>query len=403
MSILFGHPSGSPNSFHAALAHYQQKRLAAFCLPWMPRRGTLRLLEMIPGAGELTRRLSRRRFAPLVDAPMVQGRIGEMRRLLIRFLGRGSDALAVEANEWIMRTMRRECRRSDVTAVHAYEDCSLLQFEEAKKSDKACIYDMPIGYWRAWQEVLSDLNRRYEDWVPSDDPSPSSRTPVRQKGREMELADLVLVPSSFVETSIQKYVSDKTIARVPYGVDLDFWKSEREVQSNRPLRFIYAGHLSIRKGTPLLIDAWKKAALKDAELTLVGPWRLASKKQSELIGNLQYVPPCSPIVLRERYREADVSVFPSFFEGFPLVLLEAMSCGLPTIVSDAACGPDVISPASGRVLPTGNMDALIESLRWFSDNRTKLLAMSLAARRTAERYTWTNYRCGVSKAVGPFV
>ena len=47
-----------------------------------------------------------------------------------------------------MRTMARECHRSTVKAVHAYEDCSLWQFLEAKRLGKACIYDMPICYYR---------------------------------------------------------------------------------------------------------------------------------------------------------------------------------------------------------------------------------------------------------------
>jgi glycosyltransferase involved in cell wall biosynthesis len=403
MSILIGHPSGAVFAFHAALAHYQNKHLAAFCVPWRPGRGTLQLLGMIPGAGEMTRRLSRRRFESLADAPMIQGRAGEIRRLLIRALGLSSDALAIEANEWLMHTMRRECRRAEVTAVHAYEDCSLLQFEEARKRNKACIYDMPIGYWRAWQEISSDFDRRYADWLPSGGQSPSSRTPLHQKSKEMDLADLVLVPSSFVRDTIQKYVSDRRIALAPYGVDLDFWKSNRAVVPDRPLRFLYAGHLSIRKGTPLLLEAWKKAALKDAELMLVGPWRLAISKQSEITGNIRYRPPCSPSALREGYREADVFVLPSFFEGFALVLLEAMSSGLPAIASDATGGLDSISMKAGHMLPRGDLEALIESLRWFSDNRSKLPAMSLAARQTAEQYTWANYRCAVSKAVAPFL
>jgi alpha-maltose-1-phosphate synthase len=402
MAVLFGHPSSTVFSFHAALAHYQHKRLAALCVPWMPSRGTLQFLEMIPGSGEWTRRLSRRRFEPLADAPTIQGRAGEIRRLLVRALGLSSDALAVEANQWIMRTMRRECGRAEVTAVHAYEDCSLLQFEEAKKYGKACIYDMPIGYWRAWEEISSDLVSRYADWS-SGGWSPSSGTPVHQKSREMELADLVLVPSSFVQSTIQKYEPARKITLAPYGVDLEFWKNGRDASPNRPLKFIYAGHLSIRKGTPLLLEAWKKAALKDAELTLVGPWRLASNKHSEITGNIRYKPPCSPLALRQCYREADIFVFPSFFEGLALVILEAMSCGLPAIASDASGGVDTISSNAGRVLPSGNLEALIECLRWFGNNRSKLPSMSHAARRTAEQYTWANYRRAVGTAVAPFV
>lgn len=403
MSVLFGHPSGSINSFHAALSHYEHKRLAAFCVPWMPRRATLRLLETLPRAGELTRRLSRRRFEPLADVPMIQGRAGEIRRLVMRALGLRADALAVQANEWLMNAMGRECGRPDVTAVHAYEDCALHQFEEARRQGKACIYDMPIGYFRAWQKVLSDLGGRYGDWMPSGTTSYVSHTPVEQKQKELALADLVIVPSAFVESTIREYVSNKTIAGAPYGVDLDFWKSDGSRSPREFMRFLYVGHASVRKGTPLLLEAWKKAALKNAELLLVGPWRLAENKRLEIQSNVRHIPSCSSIALRERYAESDVFVFPSFFEGFGLVVLEAMSCGLPTIASQSTCGRDVLTPESSRVLPTGDVDALVDSLRWFSSHREALPAMSLAARRTAERYTWANYRDTLSKTVDPFV
>jgi len=369
----------------------------------MPRRETLRLLGMIPGAGELTSRLSRRRFEPLDHAPTIQGRTGEIRRLMMRAVGCESEALSVKANEWIMRTMRRQCRRVDVTAIHAYEDCSLYQFEEARRQGKACIYDMPIGYFRAWQKVLSNLGRRYWDWMPGGGHSYTSHTPLEQKEKELALADLVMVPSSFVESTIQENVDNKVIARAPYGVDLDFWKSGEVRSRTEGMRFVYAGHLSVRKGTPLLLEAWKKADLKNAELLLVGPWRLADRKRFDLPSNVRSIPPCSSVTLREQYIESDVFIFPSFFEGFALVVLEAMSCGLPIVASQSTGGQEALTPDCSHVLPTGDVDALVESLRWFNNHREALPAMSLAARRRAERYTWANYREALSKAVAPYV
>ena len=50
MSILFGHPTGNPNSHHAALAHFEAGRLEALCVPWMPSElalGVLVILSMI--------------------------------------------------------------------------------------------------------------------------------------------------------------------------------------------------------------------------------------------------------------------------------------------------------------------------------------------------------------------
>jgi starch synthase len=402
VSILIGHPRGNPNSHHAALAHLEAGRLEAFCVPWMPSMSTLRVLERATPWRSMAQRLSRRRFAPLANAPTVQGRTGELRRLLTRALNRGDERLAYEANDWLMRTMRRECRRPAVTAVHAYEDCSLWQFQEAKRLGKACVYDMPIGYYPAWQQTQADLIRQYADWLPTARARPGAYARPEQKRDEMSLADVVLVPSSFVEHTIRMFHSDKALARIPFGVELEFWQRGTEPPHQGPLRFIYAGQLSIRKGTPLLLKAWEAADLQDAELELVGTWLLADGKRAVLPSGVACLPPCSPSALRERYRAADVFVFPSFFEGLGLVLLEAIACGLPAIASHATGAPDVLTGSCGRLVPTGDLDALVETLRWFSVHRESIPAMRLAARARAEMFSWQKYRSALSTAVRGF-
>ena len=107
--------------------------------------------------------------------------------------------------------------------------------------------------------------------------------------------------------------------------------------------------------------------------------------------------------LRARYQASHVFVFPSYFEGFGLVLLEAMACGLPVITTDRDRGIDILDGKTGQLVAAGDMDALVESLRWFSKNRNELPAMRNAARAKAEQYTWRKYRDSVSKAVEPFV
>src|SRR5437773_411080 len=204
MSILFGHPGGNPNSHHAALAHCEAGRLEAFCVPWMPTPEQLRRLHSVPCLNGFITRLERRCFLPLLSAARIEDRAGEWWRMMRRALipKWADERLSYEANDWLMRTMARECRRSSVTAVHSYEDCSLYQFEEAKRLGKACIYDMPIGYYPAWQDTQAMLARQYADWLPPEG-LPSSRwVRPEQKRKEMELADLVLAPSSFVRKTI---------------------------------------------------------------------------------------------------------------------------------------------------------------------------------------------------------
>ena len=403
MTVLFGHPNGGPFSHNAALAHFEAHRLEAFCVAWMPSLLTLQLLDRVSPLRPMARRFRRRRFSALSGAPKIQGRLGEMRRLIMRALGRGDEALDYEANDWLMRTMRKESRRVRVRAVHAYEDCSLWQFQEAKRLGKACIYDMPIGYYFAWEETEAKLARQYVDWLPAGGLPSSSYVRPQQKRQEMELADLVFAPSNFVTETVRAFHPNKTIALAPYGVDLEFWMPGGRNTGSEELRFIYAGQISLRKGIPVLLQAWEKAALRSAKLQLVGSWYLSESKRASLPRGVTHVSALSSEALRDHYRRADVFVFPSFFEGFGLVLLEAMGCGLPAIASTATAGADVLTDASGRLLAPGDVDAFVDALQWFDKNRDLLPAMGRAARKKAEECSWDRYRRAVSEATSRFL
>lgn len=371
----------------------------------MPSAAALKLLGSVPGLAGFTGRLSRRRFAPLASAPKHQGRLGEFRRLLMRALGQGGEKLAYQANDWLMRAMANDVRRCSATMVHAYEDCSLWQFQAAKRKGLACVYDLPIGYYPVWQEIEARLVRKYEAWRPPEQPvSPFVRP--EQKESELALADLVLAPGSFAEKTVREYFPDKRVALAPYGVDAEFWSpgvSDNRTGGNRPLTFIYAGQISLRKGSPDLLEAWERAGLRDARLRLVGSWQLSQERLRGLPKNVEWHPPCSAQELREHYRNADIFIFPSYFEGFGLVLLEAMACGLPAIATDASAMPDLFSGTEGALIPAGDHDALVESLRWASSRRNALSQMGKDARRRAELCTWAAYRKCVQDAVAPLL
>jgi starch synthase len=400
--ILFGHQTGNPNAHHAALAHYEAGRLDAFVVPWFPSQAALTLLQLFPPTRVIGARLERRRFEALAHAPKIQGRLGEFKRLATRAFGRGDEGLSYEVNDWLMRTMADASRRSSVTALHCYEDASLWSFQQARKLGKACIYDMPIGYYPAWDRSQAKLARIYSEWLPTGGLPSSKWVRPEQKRQEMELADLVLAPSEFVRRTIHDFI-DKRVAIAMYGVDSNFWRPLSEDKKEGPLRFIYAGQLSLRKGVPLLLEAWERAGIRDAELELVGSWLLSQKKRTLLPPGVIHLPPCSPSELRKRYQRADIFVFPSFFEGFGLVLLEAMSCGLAIVASSSTAAPDIVDHNTGAVLPAGEVDAWTNALRNMAAHRDRLPLMKTAARSKACEYTWEGYRVAVSSAVAPFV
>ena len=96
-------------------------------------------------------------------------------------------------------------------------------------------------------------------------------------------------------------------------------------------------------------------------------------------------------VLEEMGR-ADGLVLPSLFEGFGLVILEAMAAGLPVITTQNTGGPDVIEEdKEGFIVPAGSVEALRQKMEWFIKNPEKAIEMGKAAHRKAKEFTWEEY------------
>ena len=100
----------------------------------------------------------------------------------------------------------------------------------------------------------------------------------------------------------------------------------------------------------------------------------------------------------------DVFVFPSLFEGFGLVILEAMAQGLPVITTSHTVGPDIIEDGvDGFIVPIRSSEAIAEKLELLAADRPRLEAMREAAIATARRFTWENYRRRLAEVLAPLV
>jgi glycosyltransferase involved in cell wall biosynthesis len=91
--------------------------------------------------------------------------------------------------------------------------------------------------------------------------------------------------------------------------------------------------------------------------------------------------------LRALYQSATAFAYPSVYEGFGLPPLEAMACGVPTVVSDAPCLPEVVGDAA-LVVPAGDADALADALRRaLAEDGLRRELHDLGKQRAA-RFTW---------------
>ena len=177
----------------------------------------------------------------------------------------------------------------------------------------------------------------------------------------MDLADLTLVPSSFVETTIRAFYPHKLLARASYGVDLDFWRADDQHRERDHYASFTLGSFRYVRVFPLLLEAWEKAALREAELELVGSWQLAEAS----VHRCPWRGVAAALLLRSASRSVSRSRcfrVSFFFEGLRIGV--ARGYGLRDcrqLASEATAGPDVMTETCGRVVPTGNLEAWLKA------------------------------------------
>ena len=99
-------------------------------------------------------------------------------------------------------------------------------------------------------------------------------------------------------------------------------------------------------------------------------------------------------------RSCDVFCLPSIVEGRALVMQEAMSQGLPIIITPNTGGEDlVIEGKTGFMVPVRSPEKLAEKISWFLDNRLQIAEMGKMAQQHAASYTWKGYGKNVIDAI----
>ncbi len=208
---------------------------------------------------------------------------------------------------------------------------------------------------------------------------------------EYDLADVILVPSrKAAETFLSAGIPESRLHYVARGVD-----PARYAPGEPPagvFRLIFVGALIKRKGVHHLLAAWRKLALKNAELLLVGTLHDEMKPfMAELAtANVRHLG-FSPRV-QDELRRSSAFVFPSECEGFAKVTLEAAACGLPIITTEES-GDAVAHGENGHLIPPNDVDALAAAIEHFYHHQDELQEMGRRGRERVLRcLTWDHYR-----------
>jgi starch synthase len=392
LKITLSHPHGSLFSYHAASALSEKGWLSSFQTGVTSDSPIARLSSRV--LGDSRERLLNRVFT---DVPRSSQRshlyweaISRMGRRLkpVGLTSRTNwyDVLFCGHDWQVSRQLEK-----GLAAVYTYEDGAKLTLEAARRLGIATLYELPLGYYLGVADEMEravKTARGIETQIKCEPAWKRAR-----KDAELGLADLVIVPCEWAQESLRfsRRPLNKPVLKIPYATPAADIPARRG-RPRGPFTVLFAGQIGVRKGVPLLLEAWKRLGLKDARLLLAGSMNLDEKYLSRY-GGFDYLGALPRMRLLEVMKEADLFVFPSLAEGFGLVIGEAMAVGLPVLTTRNTGGPELITDGrEGWCVAAHDVNALAERIEWAYQHRDAAYEMGTLARRRAERWTWADYR-----------
>jgi glycosyltransferase involved in cell wall biosynthesis len=191
----------------------------------------------------------------------------------------------------------------------------------------------------------------------------------------------------------------KKIVVNPFGVPANISAPRDLTEPDQPLRVLYVGSLTQRKGIAYLFEAVEKAG-KAVKLTVIGRKVGQSQALDRACDKHRWVASLPHSGILAEMRQHDVFVFPSLFEGLALVTGEAISQGLPVITTPNSGGTDILRDGvDGFIVPIRDPEAITTRLLQLHHNRALLKQMSDSAREQAVELDWRGYKDRIVLAI----
>lgn len=206
-------------------------------------------------------------------------------------------------------------------------------------------------------------------------------------------ASSVVVLTAELKEVVSQFVSPKKIYVVPNPAIIDTSEPNTVMSLKVPSPYIVAmGRLNKQKGFDLLLNAFSLCKNKNLSLVILGEGSERDNLETmiEKMGIKDRVLlPGRVLQPKDILSKAEIFVLSSRFEGFPMALVEAMSCGLPVISFNCPTGPsDIIRDGvDGLLLPAGNVEALAKAIDSLSTNENEKQRLASRAIEVTDRFS----------------
>ncbi|MCS7189919.1 MAG: glycosyltransferase family 4 protein, partial [Bacteroidia bacterium] len=199
---------------------------------------------------------------------------------------------------------------TSIRFVWGWSGYSLFTLQKARRKGLRTFLEFPTVHPAIWRRIIQSVYTQL-----SMSPTGLMHIPLSYINRieqEITYADKVIILSSFAkQTLLQRGVSPEKLHWIPLGVEENLF-TPASYLSQRPFRLLYVGRIDPLKGILVLLEAWKRLRLPQAELWIVG-YVLPEIKPllAQYEGLFHYSPALPREKLSEVYRQATAFVFPT--------------------------------------------------------------------------------------------
>ena len=211
---------------------------------------------------------------------------------------------------------------------------------------------------------------------------PRKRYPLRfLLDRALQNADIVTAPSKWLTDYVEEEY-DVSCTTLPNGIDTQVFAPMKGISTRKNV-ILYVGRFVARKGIKELVEAAR--TLQEYEFWLVGNPK-TSTVEVPCLPNMKVIGFVDNLALC--YNQASLCVFPSHWENFPLVGLEAMACGRTIVATRLGFSEYVEDGRDGVLVEPGRSDELIQSIKYLMEDETTRTRPERNARKKAMLYDW---------------
>jgi starch synthase len=299
--------------------------------------------------------------------------------------------------------MRSQLSKVSFDVLIALSGSALYSFRTAKRLGKVAILDQHDIHYRAAERLLREELERSPAFSSTTPYWPPLKSYLRCLEEEMELADYILIPSSFaLRTHLEAGVPKEKLILMPHAVERPYESLDRKRHPDGKFRVLYAGQFTQRKGIQYLLEAIKQLDLPSIELIMIGDPVGNADGLKLYRGYYRRVEYVAHKQLKEFFDMSDVLVLPSIYDAFGLVALEAMASGLPVIVSEnTVAGSDVVRDGiDGFVVPIRNVDTLKDRLLRLMEEEELRVKMGGSGRERVKEFNWDSYKARFENLMG---